>query len=248
MSLSGDLCLGTVDAIVDHFGLDEVHGDGGGPRLTLTSQMVPDDSVGSMRVWSKPQTVDLVYVGMTVDMIGLDSHMIFAFTPLGSPVPHFTLDSVMNAPFFAFHLDLVPKVDLGANLAYMDHCFTPLTDIRIETQAIEGLEPANISPRQWALMSEWMIVQRADEDAFSKIKVGVDAYRDHWFGLADRGVPDELLDGLTHADLARRDVANRAAIFNPDVDHVWARVTQLVGEEQSERVRMTLATPGALIG
>ena len=71
----------------------------------------------------------------------------------------------------------------------------------------------------------------------------VAGYRDHWFSLIEDGVPDELLDGLTEADLAERDRRNRAIVFDPSVDPVWARVTQLVGEEQSEAVRSTLAAP-----
>ena len=54
---------------------------------------------------------------------------------------------------YAFHLDLIPRVDLGANLDYMNAVFNPLTGIFTEACAIEGLSPAEISPRQKALMS-----------------------------------------------------------------------------------------------
>ena len=64
---------------------------------------------------------------IVVPPIQLDSHMMFAFTPSDSAVPHFTLDSVRAGDHHAFHLDLIPRLDLGAHLAYMDACFTPLT-------------------------------------------------------------------------------------------------------------------------
>lgn len=243
MSLPHDLCMGTVDHIVDRLGLAEVPGDGTPERLVLTSPMMPDAPVGAMRVWHRDDTCTLVYVGMTVPMIHLDSHMAFAFTPDASPVPHFTLDSVGNNDDFAFHLDLIPRLDLGAHLAYMDHCYVPLTTIREECQAIEGLRPASIGPRQWALMSEWMIVHRASEDAFAAISGTVAAYCDHWIGLVTDGVPGDVVDAGP-AEIVERDQRNRAAIFNPDVDVVWERVTQLVGAEQSEQVRTTLATQG----
>jgi hypothetical protein len=88
-----------------------------------------------------------------------------------------------------------------------------------------------------------MLVHRATEDAFRGIGDTVAAYRDHWFGLVADGIPDDVLDGLTPSQIAARDVANRAIVFDPSVDPVWARVTQLVGDEQSEAVRSTLAAP-----
>ncbi|MFM7063417.1 MAG: hypothetical protein ACKO04_07985 [Actinomycetes bacterium] len=253
MSLSADLCLGTVDAIVDRLGLVEVPGDGTPERMQLTSPMSPDAPVGAMRLWRAAGVADLVYVGLTVQMIGLDSHMLFAFTPPESPVPHFTLDSVAGGPppgadpdatpSFAFHLDLIPKVDLGAHLPYLRHCFEPLTALRSAAQETPGLTPAHLSPTQYAVMSAWMLVHRADESAFSSIRPHVDAYRDHWFSLVEGGVPESALAGLAPADFAERDRRNRSIVFDATVDPVWDRVTQLVGPEQSEAVRSTLAAP-----
>jgi hypothetical protein len=246
VSLPFDLCMGNVEIIVDRLGLTEVAGTDTPERLVLTSPMVPDAPVGRMRIW-EGEDCQLVYVGLSVEMIRLDSHMMFAFLPPTSAVPHFTLDSVGNDEDFAFHLDLIPRLDLGANLAYMDHCYTPLTEIREATMAIEGLSRANISPRQWALMSEWMIVNRASQPAFEEISATVAAYREHWLGLVAGGVPAEVVGGVSPEQIAERDRANRDAIFNPDVDAVWERVSQLVGDEQSEQVRRTLATQGALV-
>ena len=243
MSLAHDLCWTSVETIVSRFGCTELHGAETPERLPLTAEMMHDNKVGEMRVWRTPDVIDVVYVGLTVPVIGLDSHMMFAFSPPGSPVPHFTLDSVMNDPQFAFHLDLIPQVDLGAHLAYMDHCFGPLTELLEAGEAIEGLEPARLSPRQYAIMSPWMFVHRANEAAFAAIGSTVDAYRDHWASLVEAGVPTDVLDGLSADDLAARDRANRAIIFDPDVDPVWDRVTQLVGAEQSDLVRGTLAHP-----
>ena len=254
MSMSRDLCLGAVDRIVDHLGLTEVAGATSPEYLVLTSPMIPDGSVGVMRVFRRPGIADLIYVSMTVPMIGLDSHMLFAFTPLGSAVPHFTLDSVaggggpgtgLDTAEYAFHLDLIPKLDLGAHLAYMDHCFGPLTELLAEAKEIEGLSAAHLTPRQFAIMSAWMLVNRATEAAFRAVMPTVDAYLDHWFTLVDDGVPDEVLDGATSEEMTTRDERNRAIIFNPDVDPVWARVAQLVGDDQAEVVRSTLATPMA---
>jgi len=39
-----------------------------------------------------------------------------------------------------------------------------------------------------------------------------------------------------------RDARNRAAIFNPEVDPVWARVDQLLGPESSADIQASLKT------
>ncbi len=242
MSLPLELCRHSVTSIVETLDLAEIVADGDA-YMILRSEMMPDP-VGTVRVFHREDVVDLVYVGMTVPPIGLDSHMMFAFTPPDSAVPHFTVDSVQNADMFAFHLDLIPRLDLGAHLAYMDHCFTPLTEVRRAGMALDGLSPADLAPRQWALMSEWMMAHRASESAFRGIGETVDAYRDHWFTLVRDGVPDEFLDGVGAAALAARDEANRAAIFNPEVDKVWGNVARLLGEDSSERLRLLVAGAG----
>ncbi|MGI9622773.1 MAG: hypothetical protein ACR2PK_08050 [Acidimicrobiales bacterium] len=235
MSLTRDLCHGTVDHISSSLGLEEQLND------DLVSAM-DGSPVGAHRILGG-DSATVVYVGMTVEAFGLDSHMMFAFTPPESPVPHFTLDAVLAGPHYAFHLDLIPRVDPGANLAYLDHCFVPLTAAHDEALELEGLSPAHLSPRQWQLMSAWMLAHRADEAGFASIVPTVTRYRDHWLQLVASGVPDAAVN--TSSDqLKARDAANRAAIFNPDVDPVWARVDQLLGQEVSQRIRLSLEHAG----
>lgn len=247
MSASADLCLSTVDHIVATLGLVEQAGDAPDAVHVLTSPMMPDAPVGKMRIFSRDGTCELMYVGLTVPPIGLDSHMLFAFTPDESPVPHFTLDSVAGGgqpgaqAEFAFHLDLIPRLDLGAHLGYLRHCFEPLTAIKAEAATIEGLTPANLSPTQYAVMSAWMIVNRANEAAFREVERAVVAYRDHWLGLVADGIPGAVLDGTGAAEIAERNRRNRSIVFDPTVDPVWARVGQLVGAETSEMLRRRLA-------
>ena len=235
MSLSADLCLGTVNAIAGRLELEETL------NTPLTSAM-DGSSVGTHRVLARDGVAALVYVGMTVEAFGLDSHMCFAFTPAASPVPHFTVDSVLAGPHYAFHLDLIPRVDPGANLAYIDHCYGPITEAHDEAAGISGLTPAHLSPRQWQLMSAWMLAHRADEEGFRGIFPVVAAYREHWLGLVEAGVPDEAIGGATAEQLANRDALSRAAIFSPAVDPVWARVDQLLGPETSTAIQTSLKT------
>lgn len=80
-------------------------------------------------------------------------------------------------------------------------------------------------------MSPWMLVCRATPEAFKALDDTVDGYLGHWLALIEKGVTE------VDADLAGRDRANRANLFDPRVDPVWEQVTRLLGAEQSERVR-----------
>lgn len=231
MSLAQSLCHTTRDQIQHRFSLNEV----GAPYLSLTSPMSPAP-VGVVRLYTGGPIRKMVYIGLTVPPIGLDSHMIFAFTEPDSLVPHFTLDSVLAGPHFAFHLDLIPRVDLGANLAYLNEVFQPLTAHFDVGNAIAGLTPAHLAPRQYAIMSPWMFTHRATEAAFAQIEATVANYLSHWFVLVQDGVTATAV-GL---DPAERDRRNRAAIFSPEVDPVWTQVERLVGPEVGARLREIL--------
>ncbi len=235
MSLAKSLSHNTLNTIVDRFGLAEE----GSPYLTLHSPMSPAP-VGELRLFSGGPVDRMVYIGLPVPPIGLDSHMIFAFTAPDSPLPHFTLDSVLAGPHFAFHLDLIPRVDLGANLAYINELFEPLTAVFDATKQIEGLTPAHLSPRQYALMSPWMLAYRANEAAFAQIDEQVSQFLNHWFAIVDQGISAETLASLDNTNFSTRDQRNRAAIFNPEVDPVWSQVERLIGTEMGEQLREIL--------
>jgi len=229
MTLAKTLSLGTLEKIQGRFALQEV----GAPYLTLSNPAFPQP-LGACRLFTGERVRKMVYIGLTFPPAGLDSHMIFAFTPPDSLTPHFTLDSVLAGPHFAFHLDLIPRVDLGANLAYLNAVFQPLTAELDAARKIEGLTPAHLSPRQYALMSPWMLAYRATESAFAQIDGAVNAYLEHWFGVVENGVNAPVSDGLPPAE---RDRLNRAAIFNPEVDPVWAQIDRMLGAEVSERLQ-----------
>ena len=251
MTRAQDLSLEQLNVIVDRLGLVEDVGENGeAPRYPLVGGFGP---VGVCRTFRQPGVsgadgITVTYIAMSVGPIGLDSHMLYAHTPSTSAVPHFTLDSILHGEEFAFHLDLPPRVDPGANLAYLDHVYGPLTAVRASALEIAGLAPAHVSPKQWAIMSAWMIVQRANADAFEEVFAPVAAYRDHWLALVAAGVPDTALEGpaADPAERAARDLRNRAAVFNPAVDPVWLQVDRMVGAETSGRLQQLLRTPGAV--
>lgn len=235
-SLPDTLLQNTLNRVVEACGLAEVAGENGGPWLSLVCQApMYEGGIGQVRLYRGGPLFQLVSSDIVVPPIQLDSHMMFAFTPSDSAVPHFTLDSVRAGDHHAFHLDLIPRLDLGAQLAYMDACFTPLTPTFERGQAMPGLSPAQLSPRQYAIMSPWMLAKRATAEAFAAIDELVDAYLEHWLGLVADGVPAAALEGVGAAALIERDRRNKAIIFNREVDKVWDQITPLVGEDAAQR-------------
>lgn len=231
-SLPGKLFEGTLQRLVDRLGLQEQTSADGGPYLPLVSQLpMVQGEVGNVRLFTGEPLFRVVTCSLAVEPIQLDSHMLFAFTPGDSAIPHFTLDSVKAGEHFAFHLDLIPRLDLGANLEYMDEVFGPLTEAWEAGSAIEGLSRAHLSPRQHAIMSPWMLANRASESAFTLIEDAVRAYQEHWFGLLERGVSAGALGDTSAEQLARRNLANKRIIFDPAVDPVWERITGMIGED-----------------
>ena len=240
-SLPGQLFARTLSRILERYRLTEQSGEGGGPCLTLESQLpMVQGEVGNVRLFTGAPLFRLVTCSMVAEPMQLDSHMMFAFTPGDSPVPHFTLDSVKAGEHFAFHLDLIPRVDLGANKAYMDEVFLPLTELYETGNAIEGLTRAHLSPRQYAIMSPWMFVSRADEAAFSAISETVAGYTDHWCSVLDGGVSREALGDVSADELRERNLRNKRIIFDPEVDPVWHRITGLIGQEAVDMTRRLL--------
>ena len=228
----------TLSRLKAEFGLREITDQSGGAFMPLTSHApFHQGQCGEVRVFECSALSRVVTCSLVAPAIMLDSHMVFAFTDAASPVPPFTLDSVQSADQLAFHLDLIPKVDLGINLPYIDWAFAPLNAAYEASHDIEGLERAKITPIQHAVMSPWMLVHRADADAFDKIGSLVDRYFDHWASLVRSGPTSTVTNSLGQTSIAARDVANRALIFSPEVDKVWGQISGLIGEEAGASIR-----------
>ncbi|WNC72205.1 hypothetical protein RGQ13_19095 [Thalassotalea psychrophila] len=237
LSLPAQLSEDTVQNIVNHFGMTEVHDENGGPFMTLISHApMAQGEVGSVRVFEGGGLDRLITCSIVVPAMMLDSHMLYGFTPKTSAIPHFTLDSVKAGEHFAFHLDMTPRVDLAQHIGYMNEVFHPLTEKFDAAEAIEGITKAHISPRQRAIMSPWMLVHRADEAGFAQLTPHLDGYLNHWYDLHTNGVTSPI----SEEELVARDKANRAAIFDPEIDPVWNRIQGLIGEDAVSQLRSML--------
>jgi hypothetical protein len=232
---------GALTTILTALDLTETHSSDGGPWLPLMSHApFHQGQCGNVRVFTGGGLFRVLTCSITAPAIGLDSHMLFAFTSSDSAVPHFTVDSVQAGDHMAFHLDLIPRLDLATHLAYMDWAFGGLTETFTAASQIEGLSPAMITPRQRAVMSPWMLVNRATPEAFAAVEPLVQTYQTHWLGLLATGAPEATLGDDTNATLAVRDRVNKAIIFDPDVDKVWNQIRGLIGHDAVETIRGAL--------
>lgn len=237
----------TLERIAGHFGLDEVTGEDGGAFLPLVSPAFGNTSVGDLRLFHGGDHLQkVVYTGITVEPIGIDSHMVFAFTKRDSIVPTFTLDSVYtkmppgadpNFPaggdMYAFHLDLVPRCDLGINNEYMARVYDELTETQAMVLEADGVFPALLSPKQRAIMSPWMLAQRTTADAYDKVVFpAAEAYTAHWLALVEDGLED-VAAGIRGDAGASRDAANRELIFSREIDPVWDKIDRMLGPDVS---------------
>jgi len=246
----------TLDRISGHLGLEEITG-ANGPFCALISPAFGDAEIGSMRLWRGERLQKMVYIGMTVAAIGIDSHMIFAFTMPDSPVPNFTLDSVYarlppgadaeqpeGEEQHAFHLDLIPKCDLGVNHAYLRRVYQPLSETRQRLRAADGIYPALLSTTQRAIMSPWMLARRATPEAYrEQVYPAVEEYLSHWLELVDQGLGD-IADSIFGETGSSREAASRALIFNREIDPVWVKVDRMLGEATSEQLLAVLRSLG----
>lgn len=240
MATPRDLVHDTFGRIVERLGLVEDRGpDGAGPRITLRS---PADgaAVGECRTWSGESVGSLVYLGLAIEEIGLDSHMVFAFTPPDSSVPHYTLDAVAAPGTHAFHLDLVPRVDLGAHIEYVRYCYDLLTETTLDVARWDGLSPAALTPLQYAMTSPWMLVSRASAEALARLAEPAREYLDHWFALVEDGLPAHVTETIDTAGLPERDRHLRSALFDPGVDPAWEQMDHFVGADTSAEIRALL--------
>ncbi|HEB28688.1 MAG TPA: hypothetical protein ENI05_13100 [Porticoccus sp.] len=238
-TLAYKLCWDAIDYVVDRFNMTEVTGDDGGAYHTVMFARGGKE-VGEQRIWmGKDGVYKIVYVGLVANPPGVDSHMMFCFTDKDNPAPHYTVDSVHLAHMghYAYHCEIMPGVDIAANLNYVNHVYEPLSAVNKELYAIDGITKSEeLGLRQWAFMSPWMLAGRAaNEDLFKQLSPFLDKYRTHWADLLETGIPENCLEGVDMSKVADRDYRNRCAAFNRDVDPVYNQLLPLMGEEEGDR-------------
>jgi hypothetical protein len=231
MSLARQIVERSIDHLVSALGLEEIRHEQGIFKV-LRSETMPDFN-GKLRVFRGTGSVErMVSTSLVMPARDHQTHMLFCFGAADTLLPHFTIDSSdQGQGLFAFHLDLIPRLELGAHLTHMRAVYGPLTDTFLLARSIAGLTPVNITPEQRSVMSPWMLVHGANEAAFARCEQEImTPYREHFVELCKRlpAGPKPSLD---------RDRAVRAALFDPSVDPVWGRVDRMLGVDTTALIR-----------
>jgi nucleoside-diphosphate-sugar epimerase len=252
LNLAGrELVLAVLETLQKSFALEQVTGAGGAAYQTLTAQGGPLDGrqVGELRVFRGGPIHKLVYSAMTIEDFGMDTHQLYAFTAPDSGLPHLFLDVAISPntdSTFHIGVDLIPRADLGANLAYLEQVFAPLTQEQKQAFATPGVMPATtVGPMHYALRSPWMFAAYVEAGKIGGCARAARAYVDHWLGLVQTGLAPAAQDELAGVDLAARDRKNRGALFSPRTNFVWTLLARLLGDEQTERLRHNLIAQDA---
>jgi len=239
VSLSLNLSETTLHHLIEATGATEEHGQDGGPLLLATAD--DESPSGTMRLFTGGLVQKIVWTKLEVPARGVTTCMIFAFAEPAGGLPHFTLDcSDHGNGGYAFHLDMLPRVELATHVAYMDEVFGPLTEAYTSGGALPGLSPTRTTRRQFAMMSPWMLVNLADEPAFHAIGATVRAYTDRWLRLLGSGLSADVEASLADTDLAARDAQVRLNLFSPHIDPVWGRVDSMIGTDAATTMRSQL--------
>ena len=232
--------------IVETLGLTEQFAEDGDAVLPLHAIGGPLDGarIGEFRVFTGSDGTRVVYSRLSIDEFGMDTHQIYAFTSPDSPVPHLFLDTAISPNTegtFHFGLDVVPRVDLGANLDYTDAVFVPLNEPRAAALSAPGVMPVpSLGPLQWTLRSPWMVAAIVNPADLTKLADVTETYVGRWLELVASGLPAEVVESVRWQNLPERDDRNRAAMFSPRTNSVWTLLDRLVGVETAEKMRSLL--------
>ncbi len=182
--------------------------------------------VGELRVYRGRGVVEkVVSAHFKLEAPPIESYMVAVFTRPESPVPHFVLDVVRLGPKASFHVDLLPKRDLGVSLAYVDRCFAPLSAIRAELEQDARFEPGTAPLRQRAFLSPWMALYTHAPELLEVARSYVDRYFAHWSSLLTSGATELERD----PSLAARDAVQRKLLFSRELDPVWGMLDRALG-------------------
>lgn len=236
-------CLALTESVLDRLvagtGATEVTGPDGGSLLSVQDR--ESGNSGEMRVFEGGKVRRIVWTRLSVPARQVTTTMIFGFAPVDSAVPHYTLDCADHGPdAHAFHLDVMPRVQLATHVPYMDAVMAPLTPLFNQGLGIDGITPTPTSPRQIALMSPWMLIGFATPEAFEQVGPLAHAYADHWLSVLTDGLSPDVVATTSDTDVVARDRAVRHNLFSPEVDPVWGRVETMVGKPAAEAIRAQL--------
>ncbi len=236
----------TVDRVAARFGLR--------PRGETPLVSMHDHSdVGATRTLLGPEVDKAVVVDLALPDNEQPSalHWFYAFARPTALVPHLAVEwseisepeSSDDGPRVGLLLDLLPRLDLAVNVAYVDEVYVPITPLLETAWDLDGVRPARIRPRRAICFSPWMLSLTAPVDAVEALHVIVERCVEHWVAVITGGVGapvDPVANDPTK--LVQHDKYHRNALFDEHADARWDRIYRLLGPNDAAELRMTLRT------
>ncbi len=174
----------------------------------------------------------------------LDLHLFYAFAPPSSLIPHLAIEwGSRSGDELTLLVDLLPRVDVAVNTDYLREAYALLTTTVGEIQGLPGVRPEPVPPARAAGFSPWALGVRGPLSFAGAFSQAADDYLDRWFSLSSGGI-DARVDPVANdpARLVQRDKFHRNALFDPDADPRWARVTRRLGPDRAAVLRAALRT------
>lgn len=214
---------------------------------TLTGEPLGETSVSFGPEVDKAVTVDLRLADDREPSRLCSFHVFARPTAL---VPHLAIEWVAmvraGQKRIGLVLDLLPRLDLAVNLAYVDEVYGPLTPILDRAFDIDGVEPERLHPRRAICFSPWRVSVTGPVEAGDALDEIVSRYIDHWTAIISGGVGSSV-DPVANdpTKLVQHDKYHRNALFEEASDPNWERIYHLLGPNEAAELRMTLRTQEA---
>jgi hypothetical protein len=188
---------------------------------------------GLLKVYRGKAPVEyIITTSLYVEEMGLESYMLMAFVDPSSAIPHFAFDVMTNSERGAFHVDYIPRLDLGIHPEYSKQVFEPLNDALDTLKADPDFAPGDGGRLLLSMLSPWTGLFQATPDILAGGSTLIDRYLQHWFSLIDKGV-----SATANAEaLADRDRRHRLALYNEENDMLWGLLKNLIGEKDRDLI------------
>ena len=188
---------------------------------------------GMLKVYRGKAPVEYIITSsLYVEEMGMESYMLMAFVDPGSAIPHFAFDAMTNSERGAFHVDFIPRLDLGTHPQYSKQVFEPLNDALDTLKADPDFSPGDGGRLLLSMLSPWTGLFQTTPDKLAGGAMLVDRYLQHWFTLIDQGVSTTV----DSEALANRDRLHRLALYNEENDMLWGLLKNLIGEKDRDLI------------
>ncbi len=203
-----------------------------------------------------PEVLKVLHLRLNFAPVGMEANALHIITKRDSLVPHAVTECVfydpeVDAPFdpkhdgppnLGFFMNVVGRVDPAVNLKYQQQVFLPLEDINNEVRSLTDARMGAIPRLQMSILQPWALAVTTPFSNIALLQKACEQYIDRTLELIKSGVPSEwLVDGEAERS-ALRDALTRVNYLSPEVDHIWPRMEQLIGKEDSDRLRAIMTS------